>query len=220
MESKSNISIDQNKRYNKIYTDKIYLLELIKNNESNSKYIFKLSGSTKNVYEIKLDSKSIWCDCPDMKSYAHKKNIICKHCCFVLFKILKYNLTEYFNNFQNTGKHNLELEYLEDKCNNINFGSDIQNSSISNKYNEIKNSNNPKNKFEQTKVVNDEDSCPICFDDFINTVNLQCPTCKNLIHQECMKKWISSGKSTCVYCRSDSWQTFGKEQSQEYVNLA
>ena len=63
---------------------------------------------------------------------------------------------------------------------------------------------------EITKVLTEDDLCPICYDDMtISQGPLSCPCCKNCIHKVCMEVWLEN-KDTCVYCRSDIWKTYEK----------
>ena len=73
-------------RLDKIYNEDFFLLDKY---QDDNKLIFKICGSTKNIYEVKLYliSKRIYCNCPDSKSWARKYGVICKHSCFVLFKV-------------------------------------------------------------------------------------------------------------------------------------
>ena len=75
--------------------------------------------------------------------------------------------------------------------------------------------------FDPTKKPNNDDDCPICFDSLTTNILLQCPVCSNLVHTDCMKKWISTGTKTCVYCRSESWKSYGNKNNNicTYKNL-
>ena len=82
----------QYKRYAKLSIEPFYLLN--KKYEDN-KYIFDMSGSQQDIYTVTIyDNTSeyqgkITCNCPDMNSWAKKQHVVCKHCCFILFKVLK-----------------------------------------------------------------------------------------------------------------------------------
>ena len=55
------------------------------------------------------------------------------------------------------------------------------------------------------------DDCPICYDIVGMTDELaECPTCHNVIHEKCMRKWLTStvGEKACVFCRSKEWKHF------------
>jgi hypothetical protein len=57
------------------------------------------------------------------------------------------------------------------------------------------------------KEICDGDVCGIC----INELNeketlLQCPTCNNIVHRECIRVWFEYVRqNTCIYCRSDAF---------------
>ena len=84
----------QKKRYDKLFTEPFYLLNTSYENDT---YIFYMSGSKQDVYTVTIynDANSsqglgeIICNCPDMSSWAKRQHVVCKHCCFILFKVLK-----------------------------------------------------------------------------------------------------------------------------------
>jgi predicted nucleic acid-binding Zn finger protein len=85
---------EQIKRVTKLNNEDFFLLNFTDNK-------FLISGSTKNVYTVewfrnynKSKYGSFFCNCPDMKSHAKKKNVYCKHICFVYNKIAKLNRIE------------------------------------------------------------------------------------------------------------------------------
>ena len=53
--------------------------------------ILKITGSTLNIYTIKLIDLNMYCDCQD--SF---RNLFCKHICFVIYTIVKINNYELF----------------------------------------------------------------------------------------------------------------------------
>jgi hypothetical protein len=86
-EIKDSVSFAQYKRLIKIVQDEFYLLDM--------KYedlVFKICGSTKNVYTISFDKSenTLKCNCPDMCSHCITHSCLCKHIVFVLLRVLKY----------------------------------------------------------------------------------------------------------------------------------
>jgi len=58
--------------------------------------------------------------------------------------------------------------------------------------------------------------CGICFNELnLDEIMAICPTCHNIIHLNCMRKWMNMGKDTCVYCRSSIWKNYKKEELKE-----
>jgi hypothetical protein len=215
--------------------------------ESNYNYnhlVFKICGSTKNVYTIELKNSSIICDCPDYISGCVKHQVICKHCCFVLFKVL-HLLDDIFEPIKYDKQIVLmehQINYLKQRFSTIIMSIQLNNlrndtlidETMLNKYqhlkknNEIANKNENivnepkchKNKFvytgDLTSAKEKNNDCPICFCEFdLATKIAICPVCKNILHVDCAKKWINMGKTSCVYCRSNIWKDYKKEELNE-----
>lgn len=230
------MNASQSKRYNKLSSEPFYLLN---KKYEDDKYIFDMSGSKQDIYTVVIYSESsndpgqIACNCPDMNSWAKKQHVVCKHCCFILFKVIKcFNKTKdkvYLNSkhsiiktdfFDKLWLNQQELDFIKqlfDKITLIN--TEYTDSKLIEKYNKLVNdvdtgkvilSFEGKN---NTKVIESDDECPICSctllenDDTIDTL-LSCPICHAYIHKECMDIWIKHGHDTCVYCRSDIWKRY------------
>ena len=208
------MNTNQYKRYLKSTTEKIYLLDIY--STTNNEITCKISGSTQNVYTVIIKNMTIKCDCPDMEGWSKIQHCICKHCCFVLFKVLKIytcgaTSSSISKNFKDFHKNKFifsseDLSVIEYATKNIELTrtNDYYRPSISSKYKELCNKTIP-------KPIDDDDTCVICFDNLNDGEIVTCGTCKNHIHADCMKKWLSSNNS-CVYCRS-SWNP------QTYLNI-
>ena len=230
----SKMSNHQKSRFFKIYQENFYLLNIEKYPEN---FKIDISGSSKNIYSIFIyeNTRKIKCNCPDMKSWASYNKCICKHSCFLLFKVLKLKeLGDFFNELQfNDNIFDniiIELFNLLNRLNNIdtdnsNLFEGITNKEFLEKYQKIINKKKEQNKEEKDdKYSNKKESknemCSICFNDFEEKEELlDCPKCKQTIHKSCMEKWLSLGKTTCVYCRSDVWKDYGIEKENDYANL-
>jgi len=186
-------------RIDKIYSDNIYLLS---KNSYDNKYEFEICGSTKNIYKVSIYkySKTIYCNCPDGKSYAKKNGLICKHACFILLKVLKIPNQDLFFNILLLDSE--QLDYIETKLESIQF---VENDFINMEYlDKFKNliPNDLKN------IIKDDDEkiCPICYDDLSDIenkkVNHQCTCCLKIYHNSCIQKWTTIGNNTCPYCRT------------------
>ena len=208
-------------RFEKLNSEDFFLLS--KSNDE-FKLIFKICGSTKNVYETKIYFKSrmIYCNCPDSKSWARKYQVICKHSCFVLFKVLrlKINKLDFFNKLIFNEDEILEIKNNYDKLNMNNYNEDYLNKNYISKYQEIKDN---KNKKKDNIVVNtelsEESFCGICYIDFDDIKNIkdtfQCLVCFKILHNKCILKWTSMGNKTCPYCRS----IIKRDSNNKYLNL-
>ena len=215
---------EQKKRYFKIFEEEFYLLDIIKDVNANS-VVYHVSGSTANIYNIKLkQDKTLECNCPDGKVWVRAKKCSCKHVCFVLHKVAKLfrkEESEDFYYFENLVLNDGDFSKLYNY--EMTDNSSVLNHEYSAKYKSlISHVDNGEDIFLQKKEVTDEDSCAICFDDFEDKKmkNVECPTCHNVIHMKCIKKWLNMGKQNCVYCRSDIWKYFANtKNSNQYKNI-
>ena len=237
-----NVSVRYNQQCRRLYRAKhepLYLLDysMSKDNKLNSILEFKICGSTKNIYTITLKDRRLTCDCPDNFSGCRYNNVICKHSCFVLCKVLKcnesiFNPLKSNNNmimndfyFSNILK---EFSKLKDRIQTQTQNESISKKELIDKYKQIQkedsnsnsNSNEPyKSIFKYTGDLSEkhnEDTCGICFNILkLNKLMAICPTCRNIVHIECMRKWMNMGKDTCVYCRSSIWKNYKKEELKE-----
>lgn len=212
------MDLHQELRYARVFYEPLYLLNVEK---SESKHVFKISGSTANVYNISFYpfSGKIFCNCPDAKSHAKKHHCLCKHICFVLFKVLKESVDKNNTNlFQTHYLNSEEKEKAINKINNLNiYDNDFVNKKYLEKYEKLKNTD-PKTLFSVKKEFKQEDDCPICYDTLEEVKKcVQCPVCNNILHVICMNKWLSSGNQNCPYCRSECWSNYNSENN--YINL-
>ena len=70
--------------------------------------IFFVKSETERIYEIKVykhgmnEKGSFSCNCPDYKFNSKKKNIVCKHICYIVCNVAKIFDLSYFENKQLT----------------------------------------------------------------------------------------------------------------------
>ncbi len=168
-----------------------------------------------NVKWYRLNAKptSFWCSCPDHKFNSAKKNMMCKHICFLVARVARILDTGFFESKQFTAEQHAA------------FAAIVQNAAI------FADGSRERERLATAaagyaaaaaaatagleaardtfrvcrKPVTAEDMCPICYDVMEDTECLNCPTCSNNVHRECMEVWLERN-STCVYCRSDVWR--------------
>ena len=102
----------QNIRYIKSNKEKYVILDIIKEKD---KTLVMILGKTNNIYTITIKNNIINCNCPDGDGFCKDHDYICKHSCFLLFKILKMNVKEmnkYFNTYVFSNK---EFKFIENK---------------------------------------------------------------------------------------------------------
>lgn len=170
--------------------EKLYLLSSHNNEDC---LLYNVTGSTGNVYSVKVSSMSS-CTCPDFIKRHNK----CKHIYFVLLKVLKLE----DDNKQFYSEE--EFKEIKDKFKDFSvYDSNVKaDESIINKW-----------KLFSKKDV--DDVCPICLDDLQNGEELDyCKAvCGKYVHKECFKLWSRSKNSVCVFCKS-KWV-----EIDDYVNL-
>ena len=239
-------NIQQIDRIQRALTQSFYLLDYSFN--GNDMCYFNISGSTTNVYKVVLTNIRIQCNCPDMVRCL-SMNCICKHCWFVLLKVLKvyefYHSGILFNrvsqipiDYTNTFLFNRVSQIPTDYANTLifndidrdyiqhcymNLGRHIDptvcNDNLKQMYYRIK-EQGPKPSIFEDKPKDIDDNCPICMVPFNKKENLiNCPTCKKYLHKECIDSWLKVRKN-CPMCRSGIFQNYGQNIQSEYINLS
>lgn len=177
--------------------------------------ILTVSGSTGNIYTLTLDKDGIVCNCPDFDGHADVDEVYCKHCCFVIYRVLSSNITA--DDVQprrlNSEKLSAWQKVLED--NSLKQFKHVISPQLCEKYQRIE----TEEKFCDNSILQDfgvvmpdkckikeklEDMCGICYEE-LNGKNMliECGECFNLLHQECADIWLRKGTvETCVYCRA------------------
>jgi hypothetical protein len=201
---------------NRIKTDSDYAKVYLQNFEPNLdpkkktlKGTIKILGNynrSKGVregYEVKVFDKdpkgSFWCTCADHKFNSSKKNIVCKHICFIVCKVLKILQPYYFET------KTLTPEHLDQLLNKFNVDSDMwKDKKIARTSNKItiqdfKNFPKP--------IV---DTCSFCYDEMTDLdipISCSCPLCKHCFHEECMGVWLET-QSKCSFCSNEFWKYY------------
>jgi len=209
---------EQQKRFDKLSTDEIYLLDHTSQSSSSSSasfYEFTISGSTRNVYNVNLyPTGKTSCTCPDFLGHAKRTCCVCKHVCFVMSRVLKYRNASFYESLQ------FEVEPVKSLCSflALNLDTCLINLSLSEKYEDLKSKENQL-KFDKYRDIREGDECPICYMDLLlvsDSVSdsdsesniIGCPTCLGAMHRKCMEKWLTH-KKTCCYCRNGIWAKYG-----------
>ena len=236
----------QHERFQKLFYENHYLLRII---DSSHQINFDVSGSTSNIYQVKLmksfEWNNIFCNCPDSKKWANVHGVVCKHILFVIFKVLKLfkfnnsmstitveNDAEIFLERRKLHKDFLEVIAVFIDLFNFNEETDFMKLEYVEKYQKIKDSLEKKEiNEEESNLLEEKDSgvdhCLICFEDFekktmlCREINSQCLICKTIFHKECLSKWFLHNK-TCPYCRSPSklnTQNTSQDSDSMYINL-
>lgn len=146
--------------------------------------------------------KSFWCTCPDQRFNGGRKNIYCKHISFLVCRVARILDATFFQ----TKRFTPQLHEL--------FRSRLQETTVFQRqpvpttapYTTVVPTSSAAFR-SGGKHIEPDDNCPICYDAFSETPTLNCPACKNNMHQECMEVWLERNH-TCVFCRSGVWADY------------
>ncbi len=175
---------------------------------------FNEKKQCREEYDIKIykeDPKGMfWCSCADHKFNSTKKNIVCKHICFLICKIAKFLKPEIF------ATKKLSDEDLATLLAKLTATGEVwKDQTIAKILDKIN-----LDTFKQfLKAI--DDCCPVCFNDLTDNDKpqlLACPTCKNYIHSECADIWLEQ-KESCAMCKSDFWKYYGKVKTGGSINV-
>lgn len=217
---------DQQIRIDRAFSQDFFLID---HKDTMNEFIYNISGSTANLYTVKIKNNPsemdfndlINCDCPDSTTGAKQKGVKCKHCCFMLLKVLKINVRSLDKNYMD-GK-SVNVEEIIEACKNMIVSGELINETYQRRYLSKTDNIETKSEFIVTKEIESDSDCPICFDEMIDRLNSQCPTCSNIVHTKCIEKWLAFGNNSCPYCRGD-WSNFNKKISKtkigDYLNLS
>ena len=233
----------QHERFQKLFYENHYLLKII---DSSHQINFDVSGSTSNIYQVKLmksfEWNNIYCNCPDSKKWANVHGVVCKHILFVIFKVLKlFKYNNYLSNItvetdaetflEKRKLHRDFLEVISVFIDLFNFNEETEFMKLEyvEKYQKIKDSLEKlhENKDDADLLEEKEtgvDHCLICFEDFqketklSKEINSQCLICKTIFHKSCLTKWFLHN-NTCPYCRSPSKHNTQTTTDSDYINL-
>jgi hypothetical protein len=240
-EGRSLLGPEQIKRFDKVFMDRIHLLD--RKISARDGATFVVSGSVQCVYHVTLHPNSgrFACDCPDAMSHCKRHRCVCKHVCFVIVKVLgiqdvapiisgvlhldwdAMTLLADANSGEVTEAH-LVSRYRQFVCTE-------GGGTVITKF-------SPKQTSKEDEDEEDEE-CPICYEllvindtpppsDSVDSVTesiqglsvyngrdhrktldlVACPDCKKNVHKVCIEQWMSYGNTSCVYCRSQSWDTY------------
>jgi len=206
----------QEKRYQKLFTEEFYLLD---KNKLDNKLVFSICGSTKNVYTTTIylgadkgdmfnaPKGDMFCTCPDKKSHAKRNACLCKHELFTLIRVLGVkNDDNMFTSDQMPVLTGNTLQLVLDNFERLNMNTNhLINKNLSEKFKNGTITPQEPDQLEaliKEKASENDAMCGICFDPFDNVENVKiCTDCHNIMHTKCFEKWVEMGNKLCVYCR-------------------
>lgn len=209
---KSNlISEKQKDRINKAHYQSLYLLEKF---SVNNEITLTLTGSTLNIYTVKIKDLNITCDCPDIYQ-CNKYHLYCKHICFVICMIGKLYDEEIFinRNFTNDNKLNISYKLFSNYSENFNIECEL----LKEKYLMLKYEMIKKNNI-IIETRNKHEDCSICYNKLDHDI-FTCTNCLNAIHTTCLSMWLKKN-NTCVFCRNNIKIDNLDKKNCKYLNIS
>jgi hypothetical protein len=196
---KATVTPAQFTRFNKIYHEPFFLLS--SSVESNGRTIrFDISGSTQKPYVVKLDANGgMRCNCMDAAVNCAKANCVCKHICFVAFRVVRSEQSTFFAN------KTLNATDVADIFTRVTADG------LANDASRTSDARPPAAAAAAATVTSVEarnigDDCPVCFDELRadQKENIRvCGECSNGAHEECIRRWIAHApRPSCIFCRA------------------
>ena len=135
-----------------------------------------------------------------------KKNIVCKHICFIVCKVLKILETGFFDT------KSLTPAQLTELLNKFNVDSDMwKDKKI------VRTSNKVTIQDFKNFIRPVSDTCSFCYDEMTDAdipVSCACPLCKHCFHEECMDVWLEA-QTKCSFCSNNYWQYYKRIRAGE-----
>lgn len=174
---------EQRSRTQRGKTQSFFVLDYTKSKEN---LIFIISGSTAKVYTVCIDNVGVGkCNCPDNK---FAEVVFCKHLCFLWIRVFHQKETDIPNLFN---------------LSQMNIHKSIRNDDYRKQYKTL----TKKAKIDPSlSPLESKNDCMICFQNFENNSRyVRCETCSQIVHHDCMQKWLRYNHGTrsgCIYCRN------------------
>lgn len=176
---------------------------------------FTILGTVRNgareQYEVKMFRQglnprgSFWCNCPDHKFNSTKRNMVCKHVCFLVCRLAGILSPSFFETKQLTPEQHAML--LERVANSTVLQARPVPPSALAQARDAAAEPVVLDFRARTRPLAEDDECPICCELLEGHSLLSCVDCHNYVHEGCMRVWLER-HHTCVYCRSDAWARF------------
>ncbi|PNH00235.1 hypothetical protein TSOC_013952 [Tetrabaena socialis] len=202
---RSRVSASQLTRFQKMYTEPFFVINVDPVVPAPVRMRLTVSGSQQATYVVTLQSTGLFkCSCKDAIMTCRRNGCVCKHVCFVLYRVLRHEGLDFFDNLQLTPD---EVGSIASRASQI----QIQEVDRSNPPHVAPRPDQLHFDFCHSKrphQIEAGDDCPICFDALLGSDVMRfCPECGNGVHQTCIVKWMEH-RSTCVYCRSKLWSNY------------
>jgi hypothetical protein len=203
----------QDRRLTKGLTERFFVLRM----EAAAKHVtIKLSGSTLKVYTLVVTpNMRISCDCPDTCGHARRFRVVCKHCAFVMARVVRLldgDLGHYLQHHQ-FWLHTPAYERLRALADGRAFvPQGVTDADLSTRF-ERASAPASLETFEEEGA-----ECIICFRDLERGAEIEkCSTCRNVFDKGCIDRWLAYNQS-CPLCRG-RWVKQETSSSSKYIQL-
>jgi hypothetical protein len=178
---------EQEKRISNMFRDieKYALIRIARKHNNFCFELLNVKNDKKMLISVKGRTK-ITCSCIDWKIRCSRNKVNCKHILYVFLDILKFEYKMFaYNQISDFHRFIDAFNPLMNRFKNRFVISDAF-------------------KVRDDRKLTEEDTCPICFIDFVSgdRANVSnCLKCKGLVHSDCMECWIRIAENkSCVYC--------------------
>ena len=201
---------EQRKRFDKLRTESFFVLGRSTGRSTAELYRFDVSGSKRTKYSVVFHaSGTVSCTCMDSKMAAKKAGVMCKHCCFVMTRVLKYpEHGSFYETYRFAGS---DLDDFASKV--VALGATLDVDALNADLARARASARDDafdDEFSRYREPDPGAECAVCYTELSCARPLVgCPTCQNAMHVDCATKWTSY-KKTCPFCRSTAWKSFGR----------
>jgi hypothetical protein len=154
--------------------------------------LLKVSGSAGSIYTIGLSAVgSFECDCPDSirPRPMNELNMICKHRCFVLYKVAGGTLDQVY---PTSRLQHLALKKVRECVKGpVLLSPKLSKPRLRARYKELASGSDLGQLFyAKTPSDESEGNCGICYKALAEGALLSCPDCKNTLHKDCIVRWV------------------------------
>jgi hypothetical protein len=194
----------QFERFKKMFHEPFYLLGHGFQDENIN---LTVSGSKTTNYNVRIFANGTFgCNCKDQLMTCKRQGMLCKHICFVIFRV--FRLTSHVEEVFRTNK--ISLEKVQDLKLILESPMEYTNESMSKAATDALCYLVSRHR-DFTIIKRRQDDCPICYDSLEDgdATLLGCPDCGNAVHKVCMERWLQHAPAkTCVMCRSSVWRLY------------
>lgn len=228
------VSAAQFARFKKMYHEPFFMLSASSATDSGSGASgssgsivrFTVSGSAQATYVLTITrAGEVRCSCKDAIMNCRRIGCVCKHACFVLYRVLKRESLALFDDGLRLSASEMDAiaaevasgRMLQMQEQEASAGSRIDIEALcvrmarGARVDNTTHATNPPDFMTVARPPGEGADCPVCYDVLGGDGGgvRGCPDCGNAVHRDCIVKWIRNApRATCVYCRSGVWARY------------